>query len=88
MNCSIDQHEGSKYLRDIRPCKTIHLGGPDKQQPPLFQVDVYAVLEAFKVTCPAVAHAVKKLLACGQRGKGSAVEDLVGVLAAVSRAIE
>lgn len=39
-------------------------------------VDVYDLLEAFGVTCPAVQHAVKKLLCPGQRGSKSAVKDL------------
>lgn len=39
------------------------------------QVDVYCVLTAFKVTDPGLQHAVKKLLCCGLRGKGDAVQD-------------
>lgn len=75
------QHEGSKYLRTIR---SAHRSVAEKP----ISVDVYAVLEAFGVTCPARAHAVKKLLCCGQRGKGSELGDLKGVLAAVNRAID
>lgn len=74
----IDQHEGKKYLRTIQAA--------DSDQS--INVDVYAVLVAFGVTCPARAHAIKKLLCCGTRGKGDAIADLVGVLAAVNRAIE
>lgn len=51
-------------------------------------VDVYAVLVAFNVTCPARAHAIKKLLCAGQRGKGSALQDLNEALQAVARAID
>ena len=41
------------------------------------QSDVYDVLRAFNVTDPAVAHAIKKLLAPGQRAGGkSAAQDL------------
>ena len=40
------------------------------------------------MTCPARAHAIKKLLCCGGRGKGDALADLLGAEAAVSRAIE
>lgn len=52
------------------------------------EADVYAVLKAFAVTCPARAHAVKKLLCAGLRGKGSQVQDLVEARDAVSRAVE
>ena len=74
----ITEHEGNKYLR------VIHSPVQDMS----IQVDVYAVIDAFKITCPARAHAIKKLLCAGLRGKGDEVEDLVGVLAAVNRAIE
>jgi len=77
----IDKHEGKKYLR------LIHSAKPDNVRQPI-SVDVYAVLVAFGVTCPARAHAIKKLLCCGNRGKGSELDDLKGVLAAVSRAIQ
>ena len=51
-------------------------------------VDVYEVLEAFNVTCPARQHAIKKLLCSGLRGKGSVSQDLIEAGQAVSRAIE
>lgn len=75
----ITAHEGNKYLRTIRPA--VDIANP-------IRVDVYAVLEAFGVTCPARAHAIKKLLCAGIRGKGNELDDLKGVLAAVNRAIE
>lgn len=79
----ITNHEGSKYLRWIKSAI------PDEDgKYPAIQVDVYAVLMAFGVTCPAVAHAIKKCLAPGSRGKGTEVDDLVGVIAAISRAIQ
>jgi hypothetical protein len=76
---NIADHEGKKYLREINPADG--LGTP-------INVDVYAVLVAFNVTCPAVAHAVKKLLAAGQRGKGDTLADLVGAKAAIERAFQ
>jgi len=76
---SIKEHEGKKYLREIR-CAT----NPDEY----FDVDVYAVLVAFNVTCPATAHALKKLLCAGQRDKGDAKTDLIGAIAAINRAID
>lgn len=50
-------------------------------------VDVYAVLVAFGVTCPARQHAIKKLLCSGIRGKGSTLQDLRETVDAVERAI-
>lgn len=51
-------------------------------------VDVYDVLEAFNVTCPALQHLVKKALAPGQRGHKTALEDIKEVLASAKRALE
>jgi hypothetical protein len=67
---------GNKYHRQIV--------GLDGQQ---CTVDVYAVLVAFNVTCPARQHAIKKLLCSGIRGKGSAKQDLMETVDAVERAI-
>jgi len=51
-------------------------------------IDVYAVLDAFQVTCPARQHAIKKLLCTGLRGKGDTLRDLREAKASVQRAIE
>lgn len=64
--------DGSKYNR---PCKGI-------------TIDVYDVLKAFNVTCPALQHLIKKALAVGQRGHKDASEDLKDILASAKRAIE
>ncbi len=80
-NAPIDQHEGKKYLRTIWSAF-----GSDR--PIGVPVDVYAVLKAFGVVCPARAHAIKKLLCCGNRGKGTEMDDLVGAMAALNRAID
>jgi len=66
---------GSKYLREI-PC--------------LFdeRVDVYAVLDAFDVRCPARQHAIKKLLCSGLRGKNNVIDDLREARDAVDRAVQ
>ena len=66
---------GSKYLREV-PCR---ING---------KIDVYAVLDAFQVTCPARQHAIKKLLCAGLRGKGDVVQDLEEACDAVTRAIQ
>lgn len=83
MSKSIVEHEGKKYLR-----KLTGFDDTDPETPRAVLTDVYAVLEAFSVTCPAVAHCIKKLLCAGQRGNGSALDDLIGAEAALNRAIE
>jgi len=62
----------SKYLREIRT----------------EQVDVYDVLEAWDVRCPALQHAIKKLLMPGARGAKDTLEDLLEGSQSLSRAIE
>ncbi len=51
-------------------------------------IDVYDVLKAFNVTNPATAHAIKKLLASGQRGYKDVIQDLEEANASISRAVE
>ena len=51
-------------------------------------VDVYDVLKAFGVTCPAAQHAVKKLLCAGLRGAKSAEQDIEEAANSCRRAIE
>jgi hypothetical protein len=51
-------------------------------------VDVYDVLYAFNVTCPALAHAVKKCLAAGQRGVKSTTQDKKEAIESLHRSIE
>jgi hypothetical protein len=66
---------GSKYLREMR-----HLVDG--------RADVYAVLIAFNVVCPARQHAIKKLLCSGIRGKGDCLQDLREARDAIDRAIQ
>jgi hypothetical protein len=51
-------------------------------------VDVYDVLKAFDVTCPATQHAVKKLLCSGIRGHKDLGTDLIEAKESIVRAIE
>jgi hypothetical protein len=51
-------------------------------------VDVYDILVAFGVTCPATQHAVKKLLMPGLRGGKSALQDLKEARQSIDRAIQ
>lgn len=75
-----EEHSGNKYHRQINPC--IMSSGVSS-----ITVDVYNVIEAFDVSCPAVQHAVKKLLCAGLRGKGSRIQDLTEARDALDRAI-
>jgi len=80
-NEEAEEHGRSKYIRRIRGVD----GYPDVG---FTSVDVYAVLVAFGVTCPARQHAIKKLLCAGIRGKGDTIQDLNEALVAVGRACE
>lgn len=76
----IQEHEGSKYLRLIN--------SPLENEQSI-HIDVYEVLVAFNITCPARQHCIKKLLTAGNRqGHRNEVEDLISAEAALSRAIE
>ena len=66
---------GTKYLRSV-PCIVDN------------QIDVYAVLDAFAVWCPARQHAVKKLLCAGARFKNTEIDDLREARDAIDRAIQ
>lgn len=72
---AVVEHTGSKYFKPIRGLISGH-------------ADVYAVLETFKVACPARQHAIKKLLFAGMRSKGDAVQDLREAADAIERAIQ
>jgi len=50
--------KGEKYLVTLR----------DRTTGDSIEGDVYDVLEAYKITCPSMAHAIKKLLLAGKRG--------------------
>jgi hypothetical protein len=79
----ISQHEGKKYLRRIVEANTAP--GNLKRS---VEVDVYSIIKAFGITCPARQHALKKILMPGMRGKGTVIQDLKGAIAALNRAIE
>ena len=51
-------------------------------------VDVYNVLMAFGVTNPAMQHALKKMLAPGQRGVKDTIQDMKEAIQSIERAIE
>ena len=67
---------GNKYSREI-----VGLDGTK------VEVDVYRVLDAFDVTCPAMAHAIKKALCPGQRGSKPAKQDKLEAIASIESSI-
>ena len=70
-----------KYVKQIR--SSLYDEGRDQ-----ISVDVYDVLVAFNVTCPAIQHAVKKLLCPGQRGTKDAMQDLQEARFSIDRAMQ
>ena len=51
-------------------------------------VDVYDVLVAFDVKCPAMQHAIKKCLAAGKRGHKGTIQDKREAIDSIKRSIE
>ena len=51
-------------------------------------VDVYDVLSAFNVTCPALQHLIKKALCVGIRGHKDEAQDLQDIIDSANRAME
>lgn len=74
----MNKSSGNKYHRKIKSVEDLE---------GFTIADVYSVLDAFDVTCPAIQHAVKKLLCPGTRGKGDIMQDLTEARDAVTRAI-
>ena len=77
-----DIDRGSKYHRTIRQTLRGDTHGH------AIKVDVYDVLRAFGVSCPAAQHAIKKLLCPGLRGSKSAEQDIEEAASSCRRAIE
>lgn len=60
------------YYKDVEHLKTI---------------DVYRVLDLWKVTDPCLQHAIKKLLNAGQRGCKNHTEDVQEAIVSLRRSI-
>lgn len=73
----MNDHGRSKYKREVHCLES----------PYRCIIDVYSVLEAFVVTCPARQHLIKKILCTGIRGKGDSLQDLEEAKVALDRAI-
>lgn len=65
--------KANKYLREVKPG---------------VMIDVYDVLQAWRVDNPALQHLIKKALQAGQRGHKSRDEDLEDIVASAVRARE
>ena len=50
------------------------------------KIDVYDVLDAYKVENPAIAHAIKKMLCAGQRGYKDYQQDIEEAIQSLKRA--
>ena len=59
-----------------------------QRQVPSTTIDIYDILNAYRVTCPATQHAIKKLLQPGERGHKDKLTDLREALASIERAIQ
>lgn len=51
-------------------------------------VDVYRVLDAFKIQCPIRSHAIKKELCAGTRGHKDELQDLYDIRDSIDEAIK
>lgn len=67
-----NQKELTKYQRNIKGAV----------------IDVYDLLVAYNVTCPATAHAIKKLLMPGERHAKTWEQDINEAIASLERAKE
>ena len=85
-NVAIRVADPSASLKPFTPNKyTRYIPTLDGRKVP---VDVYCVLAAFPTGSSAVDHAVKKLLAPGQRGHKDRIQDLKEARDSLTRAIE
>lgn len=75
----MNQHQPNKYVRQIHAVDDFN---------GFMNVDVYSVLQAFAVTCPARQHAIKKLLCSGLRGQKDSQQDLEEARESITRAIQ
>ena len=51
-------------------------------------VDVYDVLLAFNISCPAMQHALKKMLCSGLRGHKPSIQDKQEAIDSILRSIQ
>ena len=75
----------NKYLRELTLNSSRVLIEPWQV---VVKLDVYDVLRAFKTESAAVDHAVKKLLAPGERGAKTRTRDIKEAIASLHRELE
>ena len=78
------------FIRPVEPTKQVEPTEPNKYMREILPgvwVDVYDVLQAWKVTNPALQHLIKKALQPGHRGHKTLEEDLNDIASSAKRAI-
>ena len=81
-----DGKQKNKYKRTIKTIDAYDANGkPVKID---VDVDVYDVIRAYAVVSGPLQHALKKVLAAGQRGHKDTLQDLRDIIASVEREIE
>ena len=80
-----DEDAPNKYMRVI---KVIEVAPSEVVQFVKVEVDVYDVLNAFPVNCPAMHNAGKKILAAGTRGYKDSLQDKNEAINCIKRSIE
>jgi len=79
----VERLKEDKIMKDDKYNKTVTKGHGYKMI-----LDVYDVLDAFEVTCPALQHLAKKALNAGNRGHKDTLTDLDDIIASALRAKE
>jgi len=79
----VERLKEDKTMKDDKYNKTVTKGHGYKMI-----LDVYDVLDAFEVTCPALQHLAKKALNAGNRGHKDTLTDLDDIIASALRAKE
>ena len=69
----LDQQNYNHYFKDVS-----HLG----------VIDVYRVLDLFKVTDPCAQHSIKKLLCAGERGSKEFKQDIIEARDSINRLLQ
>ena len=86
----VRSHSLTALLADLEPDMTSNkMPNPYNVEINGQPADVYTILLAYGVTCPATGHAIKKLLCAGRRGGGkNRLQDLAEAQVALARAID
>jgi len=84
-----------EYVKEVFPKQENNIDKGDKYKKTICDnkgnsviIDVYDVLVAFEITCPAMQHSIKKLLCAGNRGHKDKLTDLDEAKHSIDRAKE